>query len=94
MSFQLWLCVLCRKKKELAYKFSKYLKSDTAKSWGRSRSLEEEASSRRLATTPLSAMTRRFPSALNITTPSLPFWSNNGEKKQQQQHQQQQSNVR
>ncbi|KAG8192520.1 hypothetical protein JTE90_015161 [Oedothorax gibbosus] len=77
---KLWLCVLCRKKKELAYKFSKYLKSDAAaKSWGRSRSLEEEASSRRLATTPLSAMTRRFPSALNITAPFF------GNKEQQQQ---------
>ncbi|XP_071034332.1 regulating synaptic membrane exocytosis protein 2 isoform X3 [Parasteatoda tepidariorum] len=69
---KIWLCILCRKKKELAIKFGKWLQNDRKESWGRSRSLEED-SERRLDAGGF--LSRQFTSSLNITTPNLPpFW--------------------
>ncbi|GFY71301.1 regulating synaptic membrane exocytosis protein 1 [Trichonephila inaurata madagascariensis] len=81
---KIWLCILCRKNKELAIKFGNWaLKKEagpqTQKSWGRSRSLEEEANTERQSPIPL--LKRHFTSNLNIANTSLPFW--NEEKKQQ-----------
>ncbi|GFR24196.1 regulating synaptic membrane exocytosis protein 2 [Trichonephila clavata] len=81
---KIWLCILCRKNKELAIKFGNWaLKKEAApqtqKSWGRSRSLEEEANTERQSPIPL--LKRHFTSNLNIANTSLPFW--NDEKKQQ-----------
>ncbi|GFX22229.1 transposable element Tcb2 transposase [Trichonephila clavipes] len=81
---KIWLCILCRKNKELAIKFGNWaLKKEvgpqTQKSWGRSRSLEEEANTERQSPIPL--LKRHFTSNLNIANTSLPFW--NDEKKQQ-----------
>ncbi|GBL96577.1 Regulating synaptic membrane exocytosis protein 2 [Araneus ventricosus] len=81
---KIWLCILCRKNKELAIKFGNWaLKKDaisqSQKTWGRSKSLEEEANTERQSPIPL--LKRHFTSNLNIANTSLSFWSE--EKKQQ-----------
>ncbi|XP_055943351.1 regulating synaptic membrane exocytosis protein 2-like isoform X3 [Argiope bruennichi] len=81
---KIWLCILCRKNKELAIKFGNWaLKKDSVsqsqKTWGRSKSLEEEANTERQSPIPL--LKRHFTSNLNIANTSLSFWSD--EKKQQ-----------
>ncbi|CAL1260913.1 unnamed protein product, partial [Larinioides sclopetarius] len=81
---KIWLCILCRKNKELAIKFGNWaLKKDAAsqsqKTWGRSKSLEEEANTERQSPIPL--LKRHFASNLNIANTSLSFWGD--ERKQQ-----------
>ncbi|GIX75663.1 FYVE-type domain-containing protein [Caerostris darwini] len=80
---KIWLCILCRKNKELAIKFGNWaLKkeagSQSQKPWGRSKSLEEEANTERQSPIPL--LKRHFASNLNIANTPLSFW--NDEKKQ------------
>ncbi|XP_054724916.1 regulating synaptic membrane exocytosis protein 1-like isoform X2 [Uloborus diversus] len=69
----IWLCIVCRKKKELLTKFGKWMKNDHK--WGRAHSLEEEADAQRKMEFPDTSMHRRYPSQINISLPSSSsFW--------------------
>ncbi|XP_035217819.1 regulating synaptic membrane exocytosis protein 2-like isoform X3 [Stegodyphus dumicola] len=64
-----WLCILCRKKKEIKFRFGQWVQNEQHK-WGRARSLEEESEMRGGNDFPDPGMGRKFLSQVNITAPS------------------------